>query len=196
MPLPKASADAKPEQTPNHLLDLALGGGSRTDQGLLDRLGGELVHGQTRPRRARQCHASGLPEHERRARARRDEHLLHDHALRFVERSVEVEDPENFRPGARVYLPVEHGEDGFARLAGALHERPDSGAFIKARVSHVHRGVVSVQLPFDRYYADENLAPELERAYRERARDSEASPTWVAVRVLDGTAVLEELHLE
>ena len=50
-----------------------------------------------------------------------------------------------------------------------------------------------LELPFDRYYMQESLAPEAESAYAERLRDERA---WVTVRLHDGHAVLEELWID
>ena len=73
------------------------------------------------------------------------------------------------------------------------------------RVARVYSGEVRLELPFDRYYMEETLAPEAERAYwdtirRQRRREDDAGPpppqTFVTVRVKDGHAVLEELYID
>jgi uncharacterized membrane-anchored protein len=54
---------------------------------------------------------------------------------------------------------------------------------------------VRLQLPFDRYYAEEQLAPEIEQAYRANSRRGEQK-AFIAVRVRKGRGVLEELYIE
>ena len=90
------------------------------------------------------------------------------------------------------YLELREGANGFAEVV-ALHKEPPAGELVlKVEITFVSPETVGVELPFNRYYMDENAAPAAEIAYRERATD-EAS--WVTVRILNGRAVLEELYI-
>ena len=64
---------------------------------------------------------------------------------------------------------------------------------LSAKVNFISPETIGVELPFNRYYMDENLAPDAEAAYRERALDP--GQTWIALRVLGGRGVIEELYL-
>lgn len=117
-------------------------------------------------------------------------------ALAFATNPVTVPEGLRFAPGQRVFLRVVVGPDGFALLRDPSTTAPSDGAFLRARAHHLAgNGQLSLDLPFDRYYLEEKLAPEAERAYRQRARGG-ARPTHVTVRLLDGRAVLEELYLD
>lgn len=116
-------------------------------------------------------------------------------ALRFEENAAPVEQPQAFRVGERVYVRVAAGEDGFARLTGADRARPRDVAFVRARVTGIEAGRIRVELPFNRYFVPEQLAPAIEQAYREHTRTGEPATAWAIVRVLDGTAAIEELLL-
>lgn len=108
------------------------------------------------------------------------------------------------RHGLRVYAPIETGADGYARLIALRQSPPERGDYLRLRVAQVYSQEVRLMLPFDRYYMDETLAPEAERAYwdsiQRQRRAGEAAPpppqTYVTVRVRDGHAVLEELYLD
>jgi hypothetical protein len=52
---------------------------------------------------------------------------------------------------------------------------------------------VYVTTPFARYYVEESIAPEAERAYRGSAQVSNA---YITVRVLDGRAVIDGLYID
>jgi uncharacterized membrane-anchored protein len=116
-------------------------------------------------------------------------------ALSYSAAEVELSVDATFQPGERVYFGVEHGADGFAVLTGPRETPPAKGAFLRTRAGWwVHARVARVDLPFDRYYLPEKLAPETERAYRERTR-GETADAYVTVRIRNGRAVLEELYL-
>ena len=97
-----------------------------------------------------------------------------------------------------VFVPLEVGSDGLAAYGPAALEPPASGAYLRLRSGGVYPdedGVrrVWVTMPFNRYYMDENLAPEAERAvWSRRSGQREA---FVTVRVRKGVGVLEELYI-
>jgi uncharacterized membrane-anchored protein len=104
--------------------------------------------------------------------------------------------------GQRVYAPIRVGVDGYAELAPPLPAPPQSGDYLTVTVLWINGTELRLQLPFDRYYLDETLAPEAERRYWDanRAGDDDAEdprrPAWVQVRVLDGYALTEELFID
>lgn len=94
-----------------------------------------------------------------------------------------------------VYVRVEEGEDGFAKLASITLDRPSDDAYVQARVVWMPKpGTVRLRVPFDRYYMDEEDAPEAERAYRQHSRRGKRD-AYVAVRIKKGFAVIEELYV-
>ena len=91
------------------------------------------------------------------------------------------------------YLELREGADGFAELVALHKEKPAGDLVLKATVNFLTPETVGVELPFNRYYMDENLAPHAETAVR--AGGSEPSDAWVTIRVLGGRGVIEELYL-
>jgi hypothetical protein len=96
-----------------------------------------------------------------------------------------------------VFVSLGEDDEGFAELIGVSANRPASGDYVMATVTYVDRseGTVMVDLPIDRYYMDEDLAPEAERVYREQSTRAERD-AYVVVRVREGHAVIEELYIE
>lgn len=105
--------------------------------------------------------------------------------------------PEGFRPKTeeRCFALLDNDAEGFAVFRGLSRERPTGGEYLEVTALPGGKDEVRLKLPFDRYYLNEDLAPEAERAYREAGRRDKA-PAWVSVRIKDGRAVIEELYLE
>jgi len=67
--------------------------------------------------------------------------------------------------------------------------------YIEAPLHPLETDKATVQLPFDRYYLDETLAPEAERLHRKYSRQR-FTDTYVTVRIKNGRAVLDELYIQ
>jgi uncharacterized membrane-anchored protein len=115
-------------------------------------------------------------------------------ALRLEASDVVTTSAARFKAHQKVYARIVEEADGFARIAEIAAERPKDGDYIVTRLDYPYGNKVHVPLPFDRYYMNENLAPAAERAYREHSR-REARDAYVTVRVRNGFAVLEQLHV-
>lgn len=94
----------------------------------------------------------------------------------------------------KVFALLAVDEAGFAYCSGIVVERPAEGYYLSARITSFDKDQVRLQLPFDRYYAEEDLAPEIERAYRANSRRDKME-AYISVRVRDGRGVLEKLYI-
>lgn len=123
---------------------------------------------------------------------------------RYVELAQEdlehsVQDPERFRRGQRVSLPLSVDAEGFARMGTPSPAPPADGrAWVQARVMSVYGGKVRIRPPFSRFYMQEKLAPRAEEAVRRWPRTpGESRPrAWIAVRLRNGIGVIEDLFVE
>jgi uncharacterized membrane-anchored protein len=124
-------------------------------------------------------------------------------ALDFEAASITLarHDPA-LRSGQRVYAPIRVGADGYAVLDAPLPQPPGTGDYLVATVLWINANELRLQLPFDRYYLDETLAPEAERRYWDANRlrgetdEDPRRPAWAQVRVRGGYALIEELFIE
>jgi len=114
-------------------------------------------------------------------------------ALSFAERSVVALETDALSRGDTVYVSIEEGADGFARITGISPDRPASGDFVRVRIDHFRDARAHLDLPFDRYYMDEGDA---ERAERALLRAGEAAEAYAIVRVHRGAAVLTGVFLD
>ena len=88
-------------------------------------------------------------------------------ALRLEQENVPVPKGSDFKRGERVFAALEVRSNGFARIGGVSRARPTDEAFIRTRVQYMSNWAsnvtVRLDLPFDRYYMNDKLAPEAER---------------------------------
>lgn len=95
-----------------------------------------------------------------------------------------------------VYVTLGTDKEGYAYVERTSLTRPDGGDYVRVKASpHSGGAEASIRWPIDRYYMDEHMAPEAERAYRQRDR-GEQREAYAAVRVRNGNAVLEDLYIE
>ncbi|PLX85580.1 MAG: hypothetical protein C0617_03530 [Desulfuromonas sp.] len=119
---------------------------------------------------------------------------------RFVRLNVEagnasVEAGAEFKKGQWAYVLLGKDEQGFAMLKRAHREPPAAGDYLRLKVRSASGKTVRLKMPFDRFYAEESIAPEIERAYRRSSRRGRQD-AFVMVRVKDGRGVIEELYIE
>lgn len=106
-----------------------------------------------------------------------------------------ADDGETFRRDQKVFVRLKEDDEGFARYDGVTSTRPSEGAYVATRVRWYGDGrKVHLRSPCDRYYLNERDAPAAEAAYRRHSRRGKRD-AYVAVRVLRGNAVIEELYV-
>ncbi len=116
-------------------------------------------------------------------------------ALSTDQRSVKVQHPKTFNRKQNVYVVLGIDEDGFAYIVDAKHERPELNSYIKTKVKYVSGKIVHFSLPLNRYYMNEEKAPQAEVLYRKKSRAGKKD-AYISVRVLDGKALIEGLYVE
>ena len=120
-------------------------------------------------------------------------------AIRFaVDRALVVEGAA-VRPRKYISVPINVDSDGLASLGRANVGPPAEGAYLRLRAGVVTpdedgNQQVWITMPFRRFYMDEELAPQAERAvWGGRRGQREAS---VSVRIRHGVGVIEELYID
>jgi uncharacterized membrane-anchored protein len=115
-------------------------------------------------------------------------------ALQIEASNVTLTNAAAYRHGQTVYASLEKDENDFARITGVSVDRPEGKPYVSATVSYGYGTQLNLNLPFDRYYMNEDKAPKAEAAYwRNNTRTNRN--TYVSVRVRSGFAVLEELYI-
>ena len=96
-----------------------------------------------------------------------------------------------------LFVTFQTGEDGYAQVAAVFADPPEDASYLrigKYAWRPLADGQIHIDLPFDRFYMDENVAPEAEAAMRRRG--GEAREAYLEVRIMDGRAVPVELYID
>ena len=117
-------------------------------------------------------------------------------ALRLVPDSGATSASATLDYNHRAYAVLEKDEEGFAKISEVRSDAPEEGDYVRVKINGMEGDTADIRWPIDRYYMDEALAPEAEKAYRTRGTDQEERKAHVTVKVLSGKAVLEELYIE
>ena len=120
-------------------------------------------------------------------------------AIRFALDHAPVAEDFDVRAESMVFVPIENDADGFAVFDLAEREPPADGAYLRLRSGPVTVDDdggrrVWVAMPFQRFYMDEDLAPEAERAVWSGPRGGREA--FVSVRIRKGVGVIEELFVD
>jgi uncharacterized membrane-anchored protein len=118
-------------------------------------------------------------------------------ALRFVVERAAVSDGTPILRNQKVWVPLVVDDEGFVSFGPVELEKPDDGAALRLRAGVDFTDedgdrMVSLALPFQRYYLTEELAKAVDRSLWRRGR----RPAWVEVRVRNGTGVVEDLYVD
>lgn len=112
--------------------------------------------------------------------------------LSFEASTFRGERAQQWEYGSRVYVALETGDDGFAKIAAVTAEPPLEGDFVEAEVWYSEEDALQVAYPFSRFYMEETKAPAAEELYAEMSRDT-TQITYALVRVKNGVAAVEDV---
>ncbi|MCL2498080.1 MAG: GDYXXLXY domain-containing protein [Symbiobacteriaceae bacterium] len=91
--------------------------------------------------------------------------------------------------GQGSYGIIEVDQDGFATIVALTATKPENSPYLRSS----QQGWFTS--PVDRYYMNENFAPEAQRLFWQETRDSEKE-VYVAVRIKNGELVISGLFIE
>ncbi|MGM0502914.1 MAG: GDYXXLXY domain-containing protein [Bacillota bacterium] len=117
--------------------------------------------------------------------------------LNFTESEVPLPSDLDIERRQWIYAQLKKDENGFAEIDNLTKTPPKQKPYIKVKVLYINRreDKVMLDLPFDRYYLEEEVAKVAEEYYQQLTRKQQLA-SYATVRVNDGFAVLEELYLD
>lgn len=102
-----------------------------------------------------------------------------------------------FFEGDKVYALLGKDDLGFAYVKSISTRKPSKKyAFVKAKIDYIsdwEGKVVFLEYPFQRFYVDEDAAPEVERRYFESLSDT-TKETYAVLRIYYGDGVLQDVQ--
>ncbi|OPZ83034.1 MAG: hypothetical protein BWY74_04529 [Firmicutes bacterium ADurb.Bin419] len=119
---------------------------------------------------------------------------------------ITVNNDQQYHSNQTIYVLIENDTSGFARFSGIMLTPPESGTYIKTKISYITyehyngdgssgESTVHFQAPFDRYYMPEKEAPSAEKIYNEKLSQDSTEDVYVTVKIYKGKAVLDKLFI-
>jgi len=115
-------------------------------------------------------------------------------ALRIENDYLPAGKETKYTNGQTVYALISADEQGFAVLVEAATDRPQGKPYMQAKVRYISSDKLYLDLPVDRYYMEEKVAPAAEKVYQQHSRPGKQD-TYVTLRIKDGLAVVEGLYI-
>jgi uncharacterized membrane-anchored protein len=120
--------------------------------------------------------------------------------LSFRQNSIALPDRKPWENTEDIYVNLKTDRNGFAQVAGISKTEPASEkAYLKAQVDYITtehgKHQLFIRYPFDRFYQEETVASEAEKAYFESVQDT-TKTTYAVVQILKGEAVLKDVYIE
>lgn len=117
-------------------------------------------------------------------------------ALSFEATSATWSEKEPPNHGKKIFALVETGPDGFAHFTTASPNRPASGDYLEVKAGYSSdANAVRVEVPFDRFYMAEKLAPKAEQVYRQHSANRGERDAYAIVRIRAGLGVIEQVFV-
>jgi uncharacterized membrane-anchored protein len=117
-------------------------------------------------------------------------------ALRFEQNTAPLAPGGKLERGQKVYATLATDKDGFAKFSAVSATPPTDKLYLCVHVSWLNGSNVNLELPFDRYYLGEDLAPAAEQAYWQNNRRGQTNHNaYASVRIRNGSGVIENLFV-
>jgi uncharacterized membrane-anchored protein len=117
-------------------------------------------------------------------------------SLSFKAEHLKQKESPDFPQGSKAFAVLKVNADGFAEVERLSKEPTENSFAVKVRYAGAKGNDLKVDFPFDKFFMDEKLAPETEKAYREANRNKVEKPCWALVRVRHGKAALSGLFID
>lgn len=120
--------------------------------------------------------------------------------LSFANRRFAIKKDSALYQANRVFVSFKEDSLGFAQIAALSSQKPNKNSdYLRLTNFYIssYRDSMKVSLtyPFSRYYMEESKAYPAELAYQKSATDTN-SVTYALVSILDGKAVLKDVHID
>lgn len=127
-----------------------------------------------------------------------------------VDNVLELEPTDTYKAGEAVYATLKMDGLGFIDISSIQRTKPLHQKFIKTKIRYASLYTknrnkenkpkievfrVTLDLPFQRFYLEENVAPKAETLYRRHSQRNKED-AYITFRLLKGKAVLEQLFIK
>jgi len=109
--------------------------------------------------------------------------------------------PPSYEYGQEVYAMLAKDAAGYAYFSALEAAVPESGDYIATTILSLHDGKARFKVPenMNKYFLNENIAPEAERIYNQlnrRRSDSDSVFVYVDTKIHNGNVLLEKVYFK
>lgn len=122
--------------------------------------------------------------------------------LRYDAERVGMTNPKAWNYNDQIFARIGVNAAGYAKVISISKTAPaDNSSYLKAKINYLpyEKGdhVVTLEFPFDRFYMNENKAPQAESIYRNATVETakNQSTTYALVAVKNGEAVIQDVKI-
>lgn len=113
--------------------------------------------------------------------------------LNFKQNAVPVDNDKDWSFNEPVYVLLETGPDGYAKIRSISKTRPPGNPdYVKATINFISNDILTIEYPFDRFYMEESKAPRAEKEYLRTLRDT-TQAVYALVNIKKGKAVIKDV---
>lgn len=119
-------------------------------------------------------------------------------ALGFENTEANIREGDIIKSRSVAYVELLEDNDGFVKFGHLSKKPPKEGNYLTVKTKYRHDKKSRFDIPFNRFYMEESVAPQAESAYRKHAngRNEKKVGTFITVRVKSGLGVIEDLYID
>ena len=116
--------------------------------------------------------------------------------LFFKEREITVNNATKWRSGETIFATINMDKKGFAKISSISKTKPKNNeSYLKLKIGFaLNNNKIAIDFPFDRFYMNENIAPNAEKIYQEFSVKKK-NETYALVAVKNGEAVIKDVRI-
>jgi uncharacterized membrane-anchored protein len=116
--------------------------------------------------------------------------------LFFKEREITVKNAEKYTNGETIFATINTDKNGFAKISSISKTKPkNTDSYLKLKVGFaLNNDKIAIDLPFNRFYMNENIASKAEKIYREFSIKKK-NETYALVAIKNGEAVIKDVRI-
>jgi len=119
-------------------------------------------------------------------------------ALNYADTVAKLHAGDKIASRSPAYVTLHQDENGFAQFDELSADPPQSGDYLRVECQYSFENKVRFRLPYDKFFMEENKAPQADRAYwiHGNRRGQTGNRAYVLVRIKGGRGVIEDLYIE
>ena len=119
--------------------------------------------------------------------------------LAFEENNITVKNIKNYQKTGIIFVKIKNDTLGFAKIISISKTEPDKNSdYLALKLNYaneLNNNTIFLDLPFSRYYMNENKAQSAENLYRESTKNIQNN-TYALVAVKSGEGIIKDVMID